>query len=61
MLSRLLGLPVNLIRRCGDIGLIHPVRRVCRLPYFDFREVASARRLRNCSTTALLRKRSKKA
>ena len=45
MLSRLLELPVNLIRRWSRIGLIHPVRRVCRLPYFDFREVASAQRL----------------
>ena len=45
MLSRLLGLPVSLIRRWARIGLIRPVRRVCRLPYFDFREVSSAQRL----------------
>lgn len=45
MLSRLLDVPVNMIRRWARIGLIRPVRRVCRLPYFDFREVASAQRL----------------
>ncbi|MEZ6059165.1 MAG: MerR family transcriptional regulator [Planctomycetaceae bacterium] len=45
MLSRLLNVPVRLIRRWVRIGLIRPVRRVCRLPYFDFREVASAQRL----------------
>ena len=45
MLSRLLDVPVNLIRRWARIGLIRPVRRVCRLPYFDFREVSSTQRL----------------
>ena len=45
MLSRLLSVPVNLIRRWERIGLIRPVRRVCRLPYFEFREVSSAQRL----------------
>lgn len=45
MLSRLLEIPVRLIRRWARLGLIRPVRRVCRLPYFDYREVASARRL----------------
>lgn len=45
MLSRLLDIPVRLIRRWARLGLIRPVRRVCRLPYFDYREVASARRL----------------
>ena len=45
MLSRLLSVPVNLIRRWARIGLIRPVRRVCRLPYFEYREVASAQRL----------------
>lgn len=45
MLSRLLDVPVGLIRRWGRIGLIKPVRRVCRLPYFDYREVTSAQRL----------------
>lgn len=45
MLSRLLDVPVRIIRRWARLGLIRPVRRVCRLPYFDYREVASARRL----------------
>ena len=45
MLSQLLDVPVRIIRRWARLGLIRPVRRVCRLPYFDYREVASARRL----------------
>lgn len=45
MLSRLLEVPVRLIRRWARLGLIRAVRRICRLPYFDYREVASARRL----------------
>ncbi|MGB0738709.1 MAG: tetratricopeptide repeat protein [Planctomycetaceae bacterium] len=45
MLSRLLELPVGTIRRWARIGLIRPVRRVCRLPYFDYREVTGAKRL----------------
>lgn len=45
MLSRLLDVPVGLIRRWGRIGLIHAVSRVGRMPYFDYREVASAQRL----------------
>ncbi len=45
MLSRLLDVPVRLIRRWARLGLIRPVRRVGRLPWFDYREVASARRL----------------
>lgn len=45
MLSQTLGISVHEIRRWERLGLIHAVTRVCRLPYFDFREVASARRL----------------
>jgi len=45
MLSRLLELPVHTIRRWERIGLIQAVSRVGRLPFFDFQEVASARRL----------------
>ena len=45
MLSRLLNVSVRIIRRWARIGLIRPVRRVCRLPYFDYREVSSAQRL----------------
>lgn len=45
MLSQLLDVPVHVIRGWERAGLIRPVRRVHRLPYFDFQEVASARRL----------------
>lgn len=45
MLSQALGVPVAQIRRWERLGLIRAVSRVFRLPYFDYREVASARRL----------------
>jgi tetratricopeptide (TPR) repeat protein len=45
MLSQLLDVPVHVIRGWERAGLIRSVRRVHRLPYFDFQEVASARRL----------------
>jgi len=45
MLAELLGVPVAVIRRWHRRGLIVPVREVRRLPYFDFQEVATARRL----------------
>jgi|LWDU01.1.fsa_nt_gi tetratricopeptide (TPR) repeat protein len=45
MLAELLRLPLATIRRWQRRGLITPVREVHRLPYFDFREVAWARRL----------------
>lgn len=45
MLSKLLDVPVSRIRAWERAGLIRPVRRVHRLPYFDFQEVTSARRL----------------
>ena len=45
MLSNLLGVSVHLIRRWDRAGLITPLRRVHRLPYFSFQDVASARRL----------------
>ncbi|MEX0724666.1 MAG: tetratricopeptide repeat protein [Planctomycetaceae bacterium] len=45
MLSKLLDVPVSAIRRWARIGLIHPVNQVMKLPYFDFREVSSARKL----------------
>jgi tetratricopeptide (TPR) repeat protein len=45
MLSQVLGVSVHLIRRWERSGLIVPVRKIYRLPYFDFQEVASARRL----------------
>jgi tetratricopeptide (TPR) repeat protein len=45
MLADLLGVPISVIRRWHRRGLIVPVREVRRLAYFDFREVAAARRL----------------
>jgi tetratricopeptide (TPR) repeat protein len=45
MLAELLSVPVSTIRRWNRRGLIHPVRQFKRLPYFDFEEVASARRI----------------
>lgn len=45
MLAELLGVPVAVVRRWHRRGLIVPTREVRRLPYFDFQEVATARRL----------------
>ena len=45
MLAELLGVPVLVIRRWHRRGLILPAKEVHRLPYFDFCEVATARRL----------------
>jgi tetratricopeptide (TPR) repeat protein len=45
MLAQLLGVSVATIRRWHRRGLIVPAREVRRLPYFDFQEVATARRL----------------
>lgn len=45
MLADLLGVEVAVIRRWQRRGLIVPAREVRRLAYFDFQEVATARRL----------------
>jgi tetratricopeptide (TPR) repeat protein len=45
MLADLLDVPLSTIRRWHRRGLIVPARVVHRLPYFDFQEVATARRL----------------
>jgi tetratricopeptide (TPR) repeat protein len=45
MLADLIHVPVNIIRRWHRRGLIIPARTVHKLPYFDFTEVATARRL----------------
>jgi len=45
MLSQILKLSVHEIRRWERLGLIRAVKRVFRLPYFDFQEVSEARRL----------------
>lgn len=47
MLADLLGVPIAVIRRWHRRGLIHPIREVRRLPYFDFQEIATARNLAN--------------
>ena len=45
MLAELSHVPVAIIRRWHRRGLIVPAREIRRLPYFDFNEVATARRL----------------
>lgn len=45
MLAELLKVPIKTIRRWHRRGLIKPTRRVHNLPYFDFEEVASARKI----------------
>ncbi len=45
MLADLLEIPIAIIRRWGRRGLIKPAKVVHRLPYYDFQEVATARRL----------------
>lgn len=45
MLADLIHVPVAIIRRWHRRGLIIPARTVHKLPYFDFTEVATARRL----------------
>jgi tetratricopeptide (TPR) repeat protein len=45
MLAGLLDVSLATIRRWHRRGLITPTRQVKKLPYFDFQEVASARRI----------------
>jgi Tfp pilus assembly protein PilF/DNA-binding transcriptional MerR regulator len=45
LLAQLLNVPLAVIRRWHRRGLIVPARQVRKLPYFDFQEVATARRL----------------
>ncbi|MFO1093740.1 MAG: hypothetical protein U0992_10580 [Planctomycetaceae bacterium] len=61
MLSQLLDVSVHVIRGWERAGLIRPVKRVYRLPYFDFQEVTSARRLSQLWRPASRGARSKRA
>ncbi|HZZ73951.1 MAG TPA: tetratricopeptide repeat protein [Pirellulales bacterium] len=45
MLAELLGASISQVRQWQRRKLIAPVREVRRLPYFDFREVTTARRI----------------
>lgn len=45
MLAALLGVKISTIRRWHRRGLIQPVTQIHKLPYFDFEEVVSARRI----------------
>ena len=45
MLAELLQVPMTTIRRWHRRGLITPSRQVKKLPYFDFEEIVSARRI----------------
>lgn len=56
MLSQLLGLRAGVIRTWERLGLIRPVKRVYRLPYFDFQEVTSVRRLSELLQAGVTRK-----
>ncbi len=53
MLADLLDVPVTVIRRWHRRGLIVPAREVRRLAYFDFQEVATARRLAELLSTGI--------
>ncbi len=56
MLSGLLKVSVHLIRGWERLGLIRAVKRVYRLPYFDFQEVTSARKLSELLVSGVSRK-----
>ena len=45
MLAEFLDVSLSLLRRWPRRGLIVPTREIHRLPYFDFQEVSTARRL----------------
>lgn len=45
MLADLLNVPLAHVRRWHRRGLIKPAREISRLPYFDFQEIITARRL----------------
>ena len=57
MLQQKLSIPVGVVRRWERLGLIEPVQRVFRLPYFDFQEVAAVRRLQEMLKSGIPRDR----
>ncbi len=57
MLSKLLGVPVGSIRSWERLGLIRAVRKIYRLPYFDYCEVTGARRLMELLSSGISRQR----
>jgi tetratricopeptide (TPR) repeat protein len=56
MLSQLLNVTVHVIRGWERAGLIRPLKKVFRLPYFDFQDVTSARRLSQLLAAGVPRK-----
>ena len=56
MLSQMLEISVGVIRRWERLGLIKAVKKVLRLPYFDFQEVASVRRLSDLLSAGVSRR-----
>ena len=57
MLQQKLDIPVGVVRRWERLGLIEPVQRVFRLPYFDFQEVTAVRRLQEMLKSGIPRDR----
>jgi tetratricopeptide (TPR) repeat protein len=57
MLQQSLGIRVGVVRRWARLGIIKPVRRVFRLPYFDVQEVAGVRRLQELLEAGVTRSR----
>lgn len=57
MLQQKLSIPVGVVRRWERLGLIEPVQRVFRLPYFDFQEVSAVRRLQEMLKAGIPRDR----
>ena len=53
MLCQSLNVPIGTIRRWERLGLIRPVRKVYRLPYFDYAEAAGVRRLSELLTAGI--------
>jgi len=57
MLQQSLGIRVGVVRRWARLGIIKPVRRVFRLPYFDVQEVTGVRRLQELLEAGVTRGR----